>query len=135
MNHGPYRALTGVDYEVSRQRARPRRLQLLLGIVAVTAFGSAWLLRDEASASASEASNAQPAQQQAVAALAPNVPGNTAPVSIPTADVIASASPAHPAPVVDAAAQAGSAASQLAALPLAPAGAQAASEASAGGIL
>jgi len=56
MNHGRYRALTGVDYEVSRPRRKPRGLQVLLGLVAVSAFGSAWLLRDEASASAADAS-------------------------------------------------------------------------------
>ncbi|MFT4045480.1 MAG: D-alanyl-D-alanine endopeptidase [Solimonas sp.] len=55
MSRGPYRALTGVDYDTTRLRARPRRLQLVLGLIAVSAFGSVWLLRDDASASASEA--------------------------------------------------------------------------------
>lgn len=56
------RVRTGFDYETSntwrlpRSRHLPRMsVQMLLGFVAISAFGSAWLLRDGASASANPA--------------------------------------------------------------------------------
>lgn len=70
MNRGPSRALAGVDYEMTRPRRAPRRLQWLLGLVAVAAFGSAWLLRDGGAAVANEGS-----------AVGPQVPVATLPVA------------------------------------------------------
>lgn len=59
MEDGVNRVRTGVDYETPRSWRQPRiprlPVQLLLGVVAVSAFGSAWLLRDGASASANPA--------------------------------------------------------------------------------
>jgi len=56
MDDGVNRVRTGYDYETPRPLRLTRLpLQLALGVVAVAAFGSAWLLRDGASASANPA--------------------------------------------------------------------------------
>lgn len=62
MDDGVNRVRTGFDYETPNtwRLPRPRHLprmpvQMLLGVVAISAFGSAWLLRDGASASANPA--------------------------------------------------------------------------------
>jgi D-alanyl-D-alanine endopeptidase (penicillin-binding protein 7) len=130
MNRGPYRALTGVDYEVSRPRPRARRVQLLLGMVAVAAFGSVWLLRDDASASASEVALATPATTSAAAqapVVAASSPTAAASTAIPLSAVVADAPPPH----ADAAAAHSTAAMQLATLPGIATSPQASAEAAA----
>ncbi|WP_051361968.1 D-alanyl-D-alanine endopeptidase [Solimonas soli] len=124
MNRGPYRALTGVDYEVTRPRARPRRLQALLGLVALTAFGSIWLLRDDASA------NETAAMRTSAAATATTADATGAALRIPLTQV-ATTSGAGASAATAADEQGEPAAMQLAALSALPAGAQAAREAAA----
>ncbi|WP_211226324.1 D-alanyl-D-alanine endopeptidase [Solimonas flava] len=82
MNRGPSRALTGVDYEVARPRRQPRRLQWLLGLVAVAAFGSAWLLRDGGAAVANESGATAVAEPHALVASAAAGPAATTPIPL-----------------------------------------------------
>lgn len=50
------RLLTGIDYRISGLGPRPRRhLRIALSLIAVAAFGSAWLIREEAGAAAADA--------------------------------------------------------------------------------
>lgn len=86
MDHGVNRVRTGFDYEPSRKRRGPRRLQLALALTAVSAFGSAWLLRDGASASVEPATATEAVVEAAGSALAAPAPADAAGIAPPAAD-------------------------------------------------
>ena len=98
------RLLTGIDYRISGLGSRSRRrLRILLSLVAISAFGSAWLIREEASAAAE------------AAALAESMPQ-----SVAAADQATSAAPTSPFAVVSATPDPAPATSAASAMPSVP---------------
>lgn len=100
------RIRTGFDYETSNTWAltRPRRLprmsvQMLLGVVAISAFGSAWLLRDGASASANPAAQDTEAIVEAAGNQLAKPLGSTATLIPVNAIINADPAPTPPAAV------------------------------------